>query len=163
MKWPWQSEKRESYTDVLIAAILAGAKGEVVTGLTAGTEIAAGYWQRGFASGTVEPAGIVGDALAPWLGFIGRQLVTAGEVVFEIDLERGLGLLPAHTVSVAGGPHSESLGLRTDHGGPQRRRHPDVARGPGVTPNLRSPTVAPLARYLADRIGRDHQATTGQP
>ena len=74
MRWPFKNEKRESgLTDVVVAAILAGARGEVVTGLTAGVEVASGFWQRGFASAAINPAGIVADALSPHLGFIGRH------------------------------------------------------------------------------------------
>ena len=50
-------ELRENeYTDILINYALASAQGAVVQGLTAGVEIAAGWWGRAFSSAEIEPS-----------------------------------------------------------------------------------------------------------
>ena len=108
--WPFnRPELRDSnYTDVVTQGLLSQATGEVTSGLTAAREICAGWWQRAFSSAEVRPAGILADALKLHLGFIGRQLVTSGEVVFALDFEDGLTFLPASSVTVKGGPNPRS-------------------------------------------------------
>ena len=110
MKFPslWQRrETRQSLSDVVIASILAGARGTVVEGMTAGTEVVAGYWGRAFSSGSIVPDGVLAEAIQPHLGFIGRSLVIEGEAVFEIQCwTAGLTLRPCRTRHGHGRPRS---------------------------------------------------------
>ncbi len=105
--WPFNrpEQRDQDYTDAVAQGLLSQASGEVVSGLTAGREIACGWWQRAFSSAEVLPAGILADALKLNLGYIGRQLVESGEAVFALDFEGGLQLLPASTVTIKGGPN----------------------------------------------------------
>ena len=120
--WPFGNSKLETrsddYTDVVVASILANAKGEVVKGLSAGVEIAAGTWGRAFSSAEVTPAGPLADALVPHLSLIGRSLVLRGELIFEIDVERGLSLVPAYTTTITGGPHPDEWEYELTMAGP---------------------------------------------
>ena len=118
--WPLSKPETRatSYTDVLVSSILANAKGEVVKGLSAGVEIAAGTWGRAFSSAEVTPAGPLSDALVPHLSLIGRELVLRGELIFEIDVERGLSLVPAHTTTITGGAHPDSWEYEVTLAGP---------------------------------------------
>ena len=163
MKWPFfRTEKRESnFTDVVVAAILAGAKGDIVTGLTAGVETAAGFWGRGFSSASIEPDGIVADALAPHLGLIGRQLVTAGEIVFEIVVDGGFSLRPAHTVSVFGGTDPESWTYQLTLAGPSESITRTLPAGRVLHLTYSHPTQPSLARHRPYRGCRDHQDPAG--
>ena len=123
MKFPslWQRrETRESLSDIVIASILAGARGTVVEGQTAAAEVAAGYWGRAFASGSIVPDGVIAEAIQPHLGFIGRSLVTSGEAIFEIQLDNGLTLLPASHATVMGEPDPESWVYELTMSGPSR-------------------------------------------
>ena len=109
MKFPWtrreETRADQSYTDVVVHALLAAATGDVVSGLTAGVEIAAGHWQRAFASAELTPQGPVADVLTPHLGFIGRALLHRGEAVFEVAVVDGrLTLIPASSFTITGGP-----------------------------------------------------------
>ena len=105
--WPFnRPELRDSnYTDVVTQGLLSQASGEVTAGLTSAVEICSGWWGRAFSSAEVRPAGILADALKLHLGYIGRQLVTSGEIVFALDFSGGLTFLPASTVTVQGGPN----------------------------------------------------------
>lgn len=120
-RFPWS--KREirqdaGYTDAIVRALLAASTGEVTSGLTAGVEIAAGWWQRAFQSAELQPAGVVADMIQPHLGFIGRSLVQRGEAIFHIDTEDGLTLLPALTATVDGGPNPRSWSYELTLPGP---------------------------------------------
>ena len=90
MKFPWnrQLEKRaESYTDALIAALLARASGSVTGGHTSVREIVAGLWARAFASATPTGAAGVEDALdAQTLYGLGRSLALTGRWIAEIGV-----------------------------------------------------------------------------
>ena len=106
------------YTDAIVEAILTTASGEVSTGLSAGVEICCGWWGRAFSSAEVKPAGILADALKRHLSYIGRQLVTSGEVIFVLDFEGGLTLIPASSVTVSGGPNPRSWVYQLTMAGP---------------------------------------------
>ena len=116
--WPFHKLETRNYTDVVVAAIQTNARGEVVKGLSAGVEVAAGTWGRAFSSAEVAPAGPLSDALVPHLSTIGRALVLRGELIFEIDVERGLSLVPAHTTTITGGAHPDSWEYEVTLAGP---------------------------------------------
>ena len=119
--WPFARrptvEHRQSYTDAVVAGILASAGGGNVLPTTLATvEAAAGLWSRGLASADVTPdgslalAGVGPDVLAQ----VGRDLCRFGESVWMIQVDAaGVGLLPASSWSISGGvsPVSWHYGL----------------------------------------------------
>lgn len=114
--WPFARsqtvEYRQSYTDAVVAGILASAGGGNVLPTTLATvEASAGLWARGLASADVTPdgslalAGVGPDVLAG----VGRDLCRFGESVYMIDVnEHGVRLLPASSWSVSGGVSPET-------------------------------------------------------
>ena len=127
MKWPWQSnlETRadSSYTDALIAAITANAKGQTTAFPAAigALEAAAGLVGRAFASAVVETeSSAVMRSLTPGcLALIGRSLIRRGEIVFYIDTSRGeIDLLPCQSHDVDGGPNPSTWVYRCTVSGP---------------------------------------------
>ena len=90
MKWPWKSnlETRadSSYTDALIAAITANARGQQTAFPTAvgALEAASELVSRAFATAVVESTATpILRALTPsCLALIGRALIRRGEIVF---------------------------------------------------------------------------------
>ena len=176
--WPFnRPELRDSnYTDV-VKGLLSQATGEVTSGLTAAREICAGWWGRAFSSATIKPAGIMADAIKLHLGFIGRQLVTSGEVVFALDFEGGLVLIPASTVTVKGGPNPRSWVYELTLPGPSstltRKRvsaesilHITYSRSSstpwqGVGPIERSRTTRQLLDNLEQALAREAGGAVG--
>ena len=169
--WPFQRrETRDDATDVVLASILANARGEVASGLTAAIETAAGQWGRAFSSATVTPDGVVADLIAPHLGFIGRSLVTSGEAIFEIRFDDGLELRPASLATVSGSPDPETWTYELTMAGPSRtftRRLPagrvlhltyaTNGRHPwrGVSPIGASSTTKGLLEHLETRLAQE--------
>ena len=126
--WPFGSklETRESsYSDTLIAALVARASGNLATALPSATgalEACAGTVGRGFMAAEVEGRPALIDALTPdKLEMIGRALIRIGEVIFLMDTTAGrLMLLPAETWDVTGGPMPDTWEYRLTIGGPSR-------------------------------------------
>ena len=104
--WPFGRETRAvgSYTELLIEAAYAQVSGGVASASTAAREVCAGHWGRAFASADLAPIGQVSDALRPFLGYIGRELIHVGEATFAIDFDGGLRLTPASGYTVTGTP-----------------------------------------------------------
>ena len=109
--WPWNNKletRDDSYTDVLIAALVSRAQGKslAVPSATAALEAYAGTVGRGFAASEVSGPDSLARALTPGvLELVGRSLIRTGEVVFLIDTTAGkLRLIPAETHDVEGGP-----------------------------------------------------------
>ena len=129
MKWPWQSNMEtradSSYTDALIAAITANAKGQTTAFPAAigALESAAGLVGRAFASAVVETdSSAVLRALTPaCLLLVGRSLIRRGELVLYIDTTTGmLNLLPCQSHDVDGGPIPSTWEYRCTVSGPER-------------------------------------------
>ena len=109
--WPFARrptvEHRQSYTDAVVAGILASAGGgNVLPTALATVEAAAGLWARGMASADVTPdgsvalAGVGPDVLAQ----VGRDLCRRGESVFMIEIdENGVQLVSASSWAISGG------------------------------------------------------------
>ena len=151
--WPWwtpRETRAEAYTDTVIAAILAGARGTVVEGLTAGVEVAAGYWGRAFSSGSIVPDGVIarGDG-SRTLVLFGRSLVVEGEAVFEIVLDGGLKLRPAGLATVTGPPDPESWTYELTMSGPSQTFTLNAAGGPCVTSPVCGGGETPLAWHIS--------------
>ena len=117
MMWPFgrssqRVEYRQSYSDAVVAGILAAAGGGNVLPTTLATvEAAAGLWSRGLASADVTPdgslalAGIGPDVLAG----VGRDLCRRGESVYMIEVTAaGVRLLPASSWAITGGVSPET-------------------------------------------------------
>ena len=125
--WPFGNKletRDDSYSDVLIAALLARAQGKslAVPSATAALEACAGLTGRGFASAEVTgPDSLTRALTPPCLELVGRSLIRRGEVVFLIDTQAGnLRLIPAETHDVQGGPYPEEWEYRLTLGGPSR-------------------------------------------
>ena len=127
--WPFgdklETRQESSYTDVLIAALVARAQGKsliAVPSATAALEACAGLTGRGFASAEVRGPDSLTRALTPGcLDLVGRSLIRRGQVVFLIDTQAGkLRLIPAWTHDVTGGPFPEELEYRLTLGGPSK-------------------------------------------
>ena len=111
--WPFSKRetRQDDASDLVIAAVLAGARGEVIEGLAAGVEVSiavtgsvASAARRDSASG--RPCG------CHWrrtLDSLGGLYASRGEAVFEINADRGLELIPASTVSVYGPPQPDAM------------------------------------------------------
>ena len=101
--WPFGNKletRDDSYSDTLVAALVARAQGKTlaVPGATAALEACAGVLRaRGFAASEVSGPESLTRALTPGtLELIGRSLIRTGEVVFLIDTTAGrLRLVPA--------------------------------------------------------------------
>ena len=127
MKWPFGNKletRDDSYSDVLIAALLARAQGKslAIPSATSALEACAGLTGRGFAAAEVTGPDSLTRALTPGcLELVGRSLIRRGEVVFLIDTQAGkLRLIPAETHDVEGGPFPEEWEYRLTLGGPSR-------------------------------------------
>ena len=125
--WPFGNKletRDDSYTDVLIAALVSRAQGKslAVPSATAALEACAGLTGRGFAAAEVTGPDSLTRALTPGcLELVGRSLIRRGEVVFLIDTQAGkLRLIPAETHDVEGGPFPEEWEYRVTLGGPSR-------------------------------------------
>ena len=126
--WPFGNGKLEtrddSYSDVLIAALVARAQGKslAIPSATSALEACAGLTGRGFAAAEVTGPDSLTRALTPGcLELVGRSLIRRGQVVFLIDTTAGkLRLIPAETHDVEGGPFPEEWEYRLTLGGPSR-------------------------------------------
>ena len=176
--WPFNRRETRGYTEVAFQSIYANATGEVSQGLTAGVEIAAGHWQRAFASADLTPAGVLADALGPYLGYIGRELVQQGEAIFALDFSDGLTLIPASSAKIAGGPLRSSWTYELTLAGPssthtQRPLRSDSvlhlfyargARNPwrGISPIEASQTTRKLLDNLEFKLAQEAGTPVGQ-
>ena len=122
--WPFtrRTEHRQaSYTDGVVAALLARASGtHADVAATAAVEAAAGALSRAFASAEITPntpatRGITPDVLAQ----IGRALIVHGEIVLIITVREGQVLLPpAASWDVTGAADASTWRYRCDLAGP---------------------------------------------
>ncbi len=121
--WPFsRTERRQaSYTDGVVAAILARATGtHADPTATAAVEAAAGALSRTFASADVSPMTSATRAVTPdVLAQIGRALIVHGEIVYVIDVREGrVSLSPARSWDVTGAADPASWRYRCDLAGP---------------------------------------------
>ena len=125
--WPFGNKletRDDSYSDVLIAALVSRAQGKSLSipTATAALEACAGTVGRGFAGSEVTGPDSLTQALTPGvLALIGRSLIRTGELVLLIDTQAGkLRLIPAETHDVEGGPFPDEWEYRVTLGGPSR-------------------------------------------
>ena len=122
--WPFtrRTEHRQaSYTDGVVAALLARASGtHADVTATAAVEAAAGALSRAFASAEITPdtpatRGLTPDVLAD----IGRALIVPGEIVLILAVAEGrVRLLPVASFDVTGAADSATWRYRCDLAGP---------------------------------------------
>ena len=123
--WPWsRPEVRHSYTDQIIAQLLASASGVGSGGALAAIETAARWWGSGLASATIKPSNIALAAITPTiLDSIGRNLCRVGESLFMIDVRQGkVSLTPCGQWTVHGNDDPASWIYRVTLSGPDSTR-----------------------------------------
>lgn len=175
--WNRPETRAADYSDAIVQALLSSASGEVQEGLTGAVEIAAGFWQRSFSSALIKGSDLIGEALAPHLGYIGRSLVEHGEAIFYPDFTGGLLLLPASSSIVTGGPEPASWRYELTLSGPTsvktRRRltaesvlhlyYVRGARNPwkGISPIAGAATTRKLLDNLERRLAQEVGGAVG--
>ena len=154
------------YTGAVVAMIAESIRdGNAGAMTTAAHETAAGLWARAFASAAVTPDTSAARAVTPEvLAMIGRELITGGECVFDIDVSGGVvRLTAAQSWDISGGANPESWNYELTLPGPtesliaQRpaggvidcRYSPDTAEPwRGIGPLQRALTTGKLAGLL---------------
>ena len=123
--WPWKRrEKRASFTDGIVAGLLAQAEGAHASASSTGIlEACAGLYASAFAAARIEDApGWLRHSLGPaLLSHVARNLIRTGECVFEIEVSDdggGVRLTPAGSWDVTGGPNPIDWTYRLDTFGP---------------------------------------------
>lgn len=114
-----------AYTDAIVRVIAEGVRnGNLQAESTAAYETAAGLWERAFKSAEIKPDSIVTRGITPMiLGMIGRELITGGEIVFDLTVEDGqVKLTPAQTWDIDGGPNPDSWVYKLTLSGPSANR-----------------------------------------
>ena len=168
MRWPWQSEKRDSsFTDTLIAQIVSQASGGTLAkpAATGALEASASIVARCFAAADVAGPDQFVAALGPTtLSMIGRALIRQGEILFAIEVRGGrVVLLPAASWDVTGEHDPASWNYRLVLGGPSRLTTLSPVPGEGMIhirlqsdPEQPWIGVAPLASAaLAGRLSAE--------
>lgn len=129
MRWPWstQTEKRASYSDAVVSAILSQSAGSSVgdPGAIAALETSAGLYSRAFASAQVNPSDNVRTRAitASVLASIARSLIRNGESLHLLDVtSAGLRLSPCGSWDIQGGDDPASWYVRADLFGPSGSR-----------------------------------------
>ena len=172
--WPFtrRTEHRQaSYTDGVVAALLARASGtHADVTATAAVEAAAGALSRAFASAEITPdtpatRGLTPDVLAD----IGRALIVPGEIVLILAVAEGrVRLLPVASFDVTGAADSTTWRYRCDLAGPSGST--TIARPADGVIHCRYSTdparpwvgVGPLARArLSGRLSAELEAALG--
>ena len=104
--WPWARPeiRSSSYTDQVIAQLLASAAGAGDGSALAAIETASRIWGAGLSSATVSPSNLALRAVTPSvLDTIGRSLCRSGESLHVIDVRNGqVTLTPTASVTVQG-------------------------------------------------------------
>ena len=126
MKWPWSRPevRSSSFTDQVIARIMASASGATDGGALAVIETCARWWGSGLASATVKPDNLALRSVTPSiLDSIGRNLCRVGESLFMIDVRQGkVSLTPCGQWSVHGTDDPASWFYRVELSGPDTSR-----------------------------------------
>ena len=119
-------ERRQAtgdYSDLVVSAIQASARGYVNATGTAAVESAAGALSRSFASAAVTGPAWARQAIGPkFLGEVGRCLMRQGESLHLIEVSDlgEVSLVPASSWSFAGGPSPSSWMVEATLPGPSR-------------------------------------------
>ena len=117
-------EVRESFTDQVIARIVASAGGVNDGSALAAIETAARWWGSGLASASVKPASLALRAVSPAiLDAVGRALCRSGESLHVIAVRQGrVFLTPAASWTVHGNDDPASWRYSANLSGPDSTR-----------------------------------------
>ena len=121
---PRRREVRESFTDTVIARLVAASAGVGDGGALAAIETAARWWGFGLASATVKPDSLPLRAVSPsLLDTIGRALCRSGESLHVIAVRNGrVTLTPTASWTVHGTDDPASWVYRVTLSGPDSSR-----------------------------------------
>ena len=117
-------EVRESYTDTVVARLIASAGASSDGRALAAIEVASRWWGLGLASATVKPSNLALRSVSPLvLDTIGRALCRSGESLHVIDVSGGrLRLIACGSWAVAGTDDAASWKYRVTLSGPSSSR-----------------------------------------
>ena len=122
---PPRAEVRESYTDMVVARIMASASAGVGEGSAlAASETAARLWGSGLSSATVTPSSVaLASVTPPVLDAIGRSLCRRGESLHVIDVRGGqVRLIACGSWTVSGSDHPSTWRFHCTLTGPTSTR-----------------------------------------
>ena len=121
---PRRREVRESFTDTVIARLVAASAGVGDGGALAAIETAARWWGSGLASARCTPSTLALRAVTPsLLDTVGRALCRAGESLFVIDVRNGrVTLTPTASWTVHGTDDTSTWQYRVTLSGPSSTR-----------------------------------------
>ena len=119
-----RAEIRESYTDAVVARLMASASGASDGSALAAIEVSARVWGSGLASATVKPDNVALRSVSPSiLDAIGRSLCRSGESLHVIDVRSGrVTLTPVGSWTVLGNDDPASWMYRVALSGPSTSR-----------------------------------------
>ena len=123
-----RAEVRESYTDTVIARLVAASSGVGDGGALAAIETAARWWGSGLASATVKPDNVALRSVSPLvLDAVGRALCRSGESLHVIAVRNGrVTLTPTASWTVHGSDDPTSWRYNVTLSGPDATRTIDV-------------------------------------
>ncbi len=119
-----KAEVRESYTDMVVARLVAASAGVGDGSALAAIETAARWWGSGLASATVKPDNVALRSVSPLvLDAVGRALCRSGESLHVIAVRSGrVTLTPTASWTVHGGDDPLTWRYRVTLSGPDTSR-----------------------------------------
>ena len=174
---PAIEHRQQSYSDLVVNAIQAQARGYVNVCGTSATEAAAGALSRAFASASISGPDWAKRAISPaFLAQVGRCLTRQGESLHLVEVSAlgEIALIPAASWSFSGGPNPSSWTVEATLPGPSRsitRRvpfnsviHQVWGSAPGIAYAGRSPLqFAAVSARLAVEVERSMGDETAGP
>ena len=159
MKWPWSRPevRSSSFTDQVIARIMASASGATDGGALAVIETCARWWGSGLASATVKPDNLALRSVTPGvLDSIGRNLCRSGESLHTISIRNGrVALTPASAWEVHGSDDPTSWRYTVTLTGPDTTRIVKLAADSVVHVRYAPPPNRPWAGRSPLHLARD--------
>ena len=121
---PPRPEIRESFTDTVVARLVAASVGQGDGGALGAIETASRWWGAGLSSATVSPSGGALAAVTPsLLDAVGRALCRSGESLYAIDVSGGrVRLISCGSWAVSGSEDPASWRYRVTLSGPSSTR-----------------------------------------
>ncbi len=170
MKWPWAREKRStSYTDLIVAGLVAKTGDSSTSDLLASVEMAAGLWERSLAAGKSS------ELTSSQLGLIGRQLLLTGESCWWKS--RASGLWPVSQWDIKGTSPAQSRwtyrltldgpgGTITKNASSSQVLHVRIGVNPsrlweGSSPLARSQATRDALKQVERSLKQEHAGPTG--
>ena len=124
LKYEPRPEVRESYTDTVIARLVAASSGVGDGGALAAIETASRWWGSGLASATVKPDNLALKSVSPLvLDAVGRALCRSGESLHVIAVSGGrVRLIACGSRTVSGSDDPSTWRYRVTLSGPDSTR-----------------------------------------